>query len=236
MIDPTISDPVLSGSAASGSSMSGPTASGSSTSGSATSGPTTSDPAASGSATSGPVTSGSPRAGARPVAGKRLPAALFGARLAARTAPPGARQVVHAPRTGTLDEIRACKRSLLVTYRRDGRPVATPVWAAEANGRLYVRSERAAGKIKRLRRDTRMLVAPCTVRGKPLGAPFEATARVLAPEDEAPAERALARRYGLGREIFERSMDIMRVDMCYLEISPGAWGDTSSEPSDPGRS
>jgi uncharacterized protein len=182
-----------------------------------------------------PTTSSPARAGARPVAGKRLPAALFGARLAARTAPPGTRQVVHAPRTGTLDEIRSCKRSLLVTYRRDGRPVATPVWAAEADGRLYVRTERTAGKVKRLRRDARMLVAPCTVRGKPLGAPLETIARVLAPDEEAPAEQALTRRYGLGRELFERSMDIMRVDMCYLEITPGAWGDPSPAPSDLGR-
>jgi hypothetical protein len=31
------------------------------------------------------------------------------------------------------------------------------------------------------------------------------------------------RRYGLGRALFERAMDVMRVDMCYLEITPGAW-------------
>lgn len=168
------------------------------------------------------------RVSAHPVPGRRLPAALFGARLAARTAPRGARTIDSAPRTGSPRSIPPCKRSLLVTYRRDGRPVATPVWAAPGDdGRLYVRSERAAGKVKRLRRDPRMLVAPCTVRGEPLGAPFEAHARVLAPDEEAVGELALARRYGLGREIFERAMDILRVDMCYLEITPGGWGEQS---------
>ncbi len=144
--------------------------------------------------------------------------------MAARTAPSGARAIQDAPRTNSSRDIPAHKRSLLVTYRRDGTPVPTPVWAAELNGHLYVRSERTAGKVKRLRRDPRMLVAPCTVRGKPLGSPFEATAKVLAPEDELLAEITLARRYGLGRELFERAMDLMRVDMCYLEITPGAWG------------
>jgi uncharacterized protein len=86
-----------------------------------------------------------------------------------------------------------------------------------------VRTERASGKVKRLRRDPRMLVAPCTVRGEPLGAPFEASARVLGAAGEPVAERTLAARYGLGRELFERAMDLMRVDMCYLEITPGAW-------------
>lgn len=163
------------------------------------------------------------RPGAHPVPGRRLPAALPSARLAARTAPRGAREIAAAARTGTLAEIAACKRTLVVTYRRDGTPVPTPVWAAAAEGLLYVRSERAAGKVKRLRRDPRVLVAPCTVRGRPLGAPLEASGRVLAPPQEPPAERALAARYGLGRALFERAMDRLRVDMCYLEITPGAW-------------
>jgi PPOX class probable F420-dependent enzyme len=145
--------------------------------------------------------------------------------MAARTAPRGAIAVVKAPRSGSIEDVRAHKRALLVTYRRDGTPVPTPVWAAEADGRLYVRSERASGKAKRLRRDPRMLVAPCTVRGEPLGAPFEATARMLPLQEEPHAERVLAARYGLGRALFEWTMDRLRVDMGYLEITPGAWGE-----------
>jgi PPOX class probable F420-dependent enzyme len=145
------------------------------------------------------------------------------ARLAARSAPQGAREITRAPRTGSPTEIARFKRALLVTYRRDGTTVPTPVWAAPAGGVLYVRSERGSGKVKRLRRDPRLLVAPCTVRGAPLAAPFEASGRVLDGEDERVAERALATRYGLGRELFERAMDLMRVDMCYLGITPGAW-------------
>jgi PPOX class probable F420-dependent enzyme len=163
------------------------------------------------------------RPSARPVPERRLPAAVFNGRMIARTAPRGAREIATAPRTGSPSEIPTSKRSLLVTYRRSGKPVPTPVWAAEADGRLYVRSERAAGKVKRLRRDPRLLVAPCTVRGKPLGAPFEATARVLEAEEELVGERALAARYGLGRWLFEHAMDVLRVDMCYLEITPGGW-------------
>jgi PPOX class probable F420-dependent enzyme len=171
--------------------------------------------------TSGP--SGPARAGARAKPGRRLPAAVALARLAARRPPRGVREVVELPRTGSLEEIRRCKRTLLVTYRRDGTPVPTPVWAAHADGALYVRSERRSGKVKRLCNDARLLVAPCTVRGTPLGSPLEASATVLADEQEIVGERALAQRYGLGRELFERTMDLMRIDMCYLKISLGAW-------------
>ena len=61
------------------------------------------------------------------------------------------------------------------------------------------------------------------MRGKPLGEPLEATAKMLAIEDEPLAERVLAARYGLGRAIFEWAMDVLRVDMGYLEIAPGGW-------------
>lgn len=155
--------------------------------------------------------------------GRRLPAALPMARLAARVAPRGVREITDAPRTGSLEDLGRFKRALLVTYRRDGTPVPTPVWAAPAGGALYVRSERSSGKVKRLRRDPRLLVAPCTVQGSPLGPPLEASAIVLAGDEEHLAERTLARRYGLGRELFERAMDLMRVDMCYLRVTPGAW-------------
>jgi hypothetical protein len=163
------------------------------------------------------------------VSNRRLPAALPGARLAARTAPRGAREIASAPRTGSPEQIALHKRALLVTYRRDGTPVPTPVWAApDGEGRLYVRSERASGKLKRLRNDSRLLVAPCTVRGKPLGAAFEARARMLEPAEEPAAERALSERYGFGRECFERAMDLLRVDMCFLEITPGAWASSAA--------
>ena len=155
--------------------------------------------------------------------GRRLPGAVALARLAARGEPRGARQISRVPRSGSLRSLGSRKRTLLVSYRRDGTPVPTPVWAAPAGGSLYVRSERASGKVKRLRADARVLIAPCTARGRPLGAPLEASAAVLGPEEELLAERILAYRYGLGRALFERAMDLMRVDMCYLKLTPGPW-------------
>jgi PPOX class probable F420-dependent enzyme len=147
------------------------------------------------------------------------------ARLAARTTSKTGLIVAEAPSIGALDQIRRSKHSLLVTYRRDGTPVPTPAWVAEHEGVLYARVERGSGKLKRMRRDRRVLVAPCTFRGTLRGAALEAVGRVLAPEEEPRAERALAARYGLGRWLFERSADLLRTDMCYLELTPGAWED-----------
>jgi hypothetical protein len=58
------------------------------------------------------------------------------ARLAARGAPRGSQQISGAPRSGSLAGFGSCKHTLLVSYRRDGTPVPTPVWAAPAGGAL----------------------------------------------------------------------------------------------------
>ncbi len=85
----------------------------------------------------------------------------------------------------------------LTTFRRDGRAVSTPVWIAQTDGRYYVFSAASAGKIKRLRHDARARLAPCTARGRPLGAAREARGRIVdAPALVAGAYRALREKYG----------------------------------------
>jgi PPOX class probable F420-dependent enzyme len=39
----------------------------------------------------------------------------------------------------------------LTTYRRDGRPVTTPVWAIPLEGKIYVFTASGTGKAKRVR-------------------------------------------------------------------------------------
>lgn len=72
----------------------------------------------------------------------------------------------------------------LETYRRDGSGVRTPVWHVVFEGRVFVFTERASWKVKRLRRDPSVRMAPCDWRGGSPGAWIEGQARVLG-EDPA---------------------------------------------------
>jgi PPOX class probable F420-dependent enzyme len=108
---------------------------------------------------------------------------------------------------------------LLVTRRRDGREVATPIWFAVDGQRLVMRSGAADPKIARIRRDPRVRVAPCDPRGRPVGLPMAGRARVLTAEEEVAAERALREALGLQRRIY----DVVRAPllaMAYLEVVP----------------
>jgi len=55
----------------------------------------------------------------------------------------------------------------LETYRRNGQPVRTPVWFLLENGVIYVHTDDRTGKVKRIRRNPRVRVAPSHFRGKP---------------------------------------------------------------------
>lgn len=83
---------------------------------------------------------------------------------------------------------------LLTTFRRDGRSVATPVWLAPDGDRFVLVTGSAAGKVKRLRHTGRVLLAPCTSRGRRLGVDVEATARVVDLDDRVRG--ALLAKYG----------------------------------------
>ena len=74
----------------------------------------------------------------------------------------------------------------LVTYRRDGTPVATPVWFVEEDGRLLVQTDVTSGKVKRLRVDPRVSVARCSASGRLRGRSVPARAEVV--EDAADVE------------------------------------------------
>ncbi len=54
----------------------------------------------------------------------------------------------------------------LVTFRKTGVPVATPVWLARDRDSLIVTTIEGTGKVKRLRNDPRVRLAPSTIRGK----------------------------------------------------------------------
>ncbi len=86
----------------------------------------------------------------------------------------------------------------LTTYRRDGRPVTTPVWAVPREGKLYVVTTKDAGKARRVRATGRVRFAPCTMNGgRILGEWQEGTGRLV--RDEARRRDALAalqRKYG----------------------------------------
>ena len=97
----------------------------------------------------------------------------------------------------TPEELGRERYVSLATFRRSGQEVRTPVWIASEAGRLYVYTNRTSGKVKRIRRESRVRLAGCDVRGRVHGAWAEGRARMLdAPEERARGLAAIVRKYG----------------------------------------
>src|SRR3954447_16418160 len=111
--------------------------------------------------------------------------------------------------------------AVLVTFRKDGTPVPTPVWfALLGDRRLVVGTDRRTAKVRRIRRDPRARVFPSDPRGKPLGPVVEGTARIVeAVNERQEAEEALDRKYGRTRRVYERVFTRSE-DMLHLEVVP----------------
>ena len=86
---------------------------------------------------------------------------------------------------------------VLTTYRRDGTPVPTTVWFANAGAVVYITTRQESGKLKRVRRDGRVLLTPADRMGTLLGEPAMAgNAREVTDDERAHALAALATKYG----------------------------------------
>ncbi len=85
----------------------------------------------------------------------------------------------------------------LATFRRNGAEVRTPIWFAVIDQRLWMMTGGDTGKVKRLRNNPRVRVAPSDVRGIVHGSWRDGTARIAAdPREIAEARAMLRAKYG----------------------------------------
>ena len=107
------------------------------------------------------------------------------------------RQGPYPDRVTDLDRLAPEKYISLTTYRRDGRAVATPVWMVRDGDALAVWTAGDSGKVKRLRHNDQVTVAPCDARGRTHGAAVPGRARLLDTAGTDEVRDLLKRKYGL---------------------------------------
>lgn len=89
----------------------------------------------------------------------------------------------------------------LESYRKDGQGVQTPLWFVEEGGVLYTSTPATSWKVKRIRRNPRVRIAPSTLKGKPLGEWVDANARLVDGRAAARAQELLIQKYGWQKKL-----------------------------------
>ncbi len=107
----------------------------------------------------------------------------------------------------------------LETFRNNGIGVKTPVWFVEDDGILFIRTDAASGKVKRIRNNGTVQVAPCKMDGALLNDWVEASARLVHdPEMDRKVDRLLSKKYGLMKSLFGLAASIRGRKNAIIEI------------------
>jgi len=84
----------------------------------------------------------------------------------------------------------------LVTFRKTGVAVPTPVWLMEEAGLIYIRTDPKSGKAKRIRNSQKVRIAPSDMRGKTLGPYVDGEASFVETNDAQRIGSLIKSRYG----------------------------------------
>jgi PPOX class probable F420-dependent enzyme len=97
--------------------------------------------------------------------------------------------------TSVETPVFAGKYLSITSFKRDGTGVATPVWFVQEAGRLLVHTDANSYKVRRIRGNPHVTVAPCTATGRLLADPVPACAELLSDAELGRVERLMARKY-----------------------------------------
>jgi uncharacterized protein len=113
---------------------------------------------------------------------------------------------------------------VLVTFKRSGEAIPSPINHGCADGKVYVRTDASTGKVKRIRNNSHVVVVPSGFRGKPKGQAVAGLARILTESEHEHADKVIAANWSLPMKLFERSLDkggeAFGIPVAYIEIKP----------------
>jgi PPOX class probable F420-dependent enzyme len=114
----------------------------------------------------------------------------------------------------------------LESFRKNGQGVRTPVWfAADPVGAgpqtLYIYSTADSGKAKRIRRNSRVRIAPCDSRGQLLGDWIEARGEIVASEEARRGMRLLNAKYKPWKQLLDFFSRFSRRGRVVFAVRPG---------------
>jgi len=89
----------------------------------------------------------------------------------------------------------------LETYRKNGRPVITPVWFVIEGKNFFVITKSGTGKIKRLRNNPNIRISPCDFRGRVKGNWLNGIATLKAPNEYPQIIKLRDKKYGFRSKI-----------------------------------
>lgn len=100
-------------------------------------------------------------------------------------------------------DLDSAKYVSFVTYKKDGTPIAAPVWVVPFEGGYAFTTDPDSFKIKRLRNDARATLTVCNARGKvaPGAVTYTGAAVILDEDDAEKVAKLIRKKYVIGTKL-----------------------------------
>ncbi len=126
-----------------------------------------------------------------------------------------------------LGQFRSGKYLSIITYTKSGKEIATPVWFVATSDTVYIATPKITFKIRRLKKDPRVQIAPCSRDGKVLGSYVVGTAKIIPEGEQMAIFDQFRKKYGALFKIwssdiknFFRKKTRKEKRLAFVEITP----------------
>jgi PPOX class probable F420-dependent enzyme len=116
----------------------------------------------------------------------------------------------------------------LETFKKNGEGVKTPVWFApdasasldSSEAKLYVYTVGVSGKVKRIRNNGRVRIAPCNARGGLRGEWVDARAEIVTGAEAERGMQLLNKKYVPWKQLLDFFASFRRRERTVISIRP----------------
>ena len=105
----------------------------------------------------------------------------------------------------------------ILTYKKNGHAVSTPVWFISKDNKIYIRTSNHSGKVKRIKNNNNVSYALCNIRGKIKGEWHSGVAKIE-PDVNKMIFSKITEKYGLIAQIINILYKIKKMEIIIISI------------------
>jgi len=118
-----------------------------------------------------------------------------------------------------LSDLSKFKYITIETFRKNGAGVRTPIWFIIYQGLIYFRTDVNSGKVKRIRNNPHVRIAPCDIRGNLKGNWFDGKVKFADSAESSITHSMIDKKYGFITTLIRIFNKIRRTNPVVIAIS-----------------
>ena len=121
------------------------------------------------------------------------------------------------PLNNNDNSLETGKYICILTYKKNGDRVSTPVWFLRKDNKIYIRTSNQSGKVKRIKNNNNVLYALCNISGRIKGEWHSGVAKIE-PDVNKMIFSKITEKYGLIAQIINILYKIKKMEIIIISI------------------